>query len=289
MTWKTIVAGVDTTVEGGWAGAVAADLAARGNGTVHLIHATIDATAMTMLPPTVSLDDYTGGLTKAARAAVTDRLGEVVPAEAIDTLEVRIGPPPFVLKEAVQEFGADLVVLGGRHRTAVERWLEGSTAKHLIRSVDVPVLVTVTPKLEVQRVLVAVDLSDLTETTFGVARDWARAFDATLKVVHVVEPLPYDYAGIVQAPESYVQWATEEFEQRMQMAGDDVPEHAVLSGSVGPLVAREAKQWDADLVVVGSHGKGWVDRTLLGSTTYGLLNRLPASLLVVPAGMARTD
>jgi len=36
-------------------------------------------------------------------------------------------------------------------------------------------------------------------------------------------------------------------------------------------------------VVVGSHGKGWVDRLLLGSTTERLLDQLPASLLVVPA------
>jgi len=34
--------------------------------------------------------------------------------------------------------------------------------------------------------------------------------------------------------------------------------------------------------VVGSHGKGWVDRLLIGSTTERLLNRLPTSLLIVP-------
>jgi hypothetical protein len=33
---------------------------------------------------------------------------------------------------------------------------------------------------------------------------------------------------------------------------------------------------------VGSHGKGWVDRALLGTVTERLLNQLPVSLLVVP-------
>jgi len=37
-----------------------------------------------------------------------------------------------------------------------------------------------------------------------------------------------------------------------------------------------------DLVIVGSHGKGWVDRVLLGSTTERLLNKLPCPVLVIP-------
>jgi nucleotide-binding universal stress UspA family protein len=49
------------------------------------------------------------------------------------------------------------------------------------------------------------------------------------------------------------------------------------------LITEEAAQWGADLVVVGSHGKGWLDRLLIGSVTERLLNRLPASVLVVPA------
>ena len=35
-------------------------------------------------------------------------------------------------------------------------------------------------------------------------------------------------------------------------------------------------------VVVGSHGRGWMERLLIGSTTEQLLNQLPTSLLVVP-------
>jgi len=39
----------------------------------------------------------------------------------------------------------------------------------------------------------------------------------------------------------------------------------------------------ADVVVLGSHGKNWVDRLLLGSTTERLIADLPSSLLVAPA------
>jgi len=47
-------------------------------------------------------------------------------------------------------------------------------------------------------------------------------------------------------------------------------------------IAEEAAAWEADVTVVGSHGKGWMDRMLIGSTTERLVNRLPTSLLVVP-------
>jgi nucleotide-binding universal stress UspA family protein len=48
-------------------------------------------------------------------------------------------------------------------------------------------------------------------------------------------------------------------------------------------VTAEAAEWEADLLVVGSHGKGWFDRLLIGSVTERLLNQLPTSLLVLPA------
>jgi nucleotide-binding universal stress UspA family protein len=51
-------------------------------------------------------------------------------------------------------------------------------------------------------------------------------------------------------------------------------------------LTREAFDWKADLLVVGSHGKGWAQRVLLGSVTERLINNLPTSLLVAPVGTA---
>lgn len=60
----------------------------------------------------------------------------------------------------------------------------------------------------------------------------------------------------------------------------------VREGSPEVTIAEEAARWKADVVVVGSQGKGFVDRLLIGSTTEWLLNHLSASLVVVPIASA---
>ena len=60
----------------------------------------------------------------------------------------------------------------------------------------------------------------------------------------------------------------------------------VRHGTVTDTLLREVTDWDADVLVVGSHGKGWAQRVLLGSVTEGLLNHMPTSLLVAPVGVA---
>ena len=59
--------------------------------------------------------------------------------------------------------------------------------------------------------------------------------------------------------------------------------HKVIRrGEALQTIAEEASAWRADVIVVGSHGKSWVDRLLIGSTTEALLNDLPAAVLVIP-------
>jgi hypothetical protein len=77
-----------------------------------------------------------------------------------------------------------------------------------------------------------------------------------------------------------------EFEQLVELELSRVPpdDRVIRRGRADEEIAEEVAAWHADLLVVGSHGKGWIDRLLIGSTTERLLNRLPTSLLVVPIG-----
>jgi hypothetical protein len=63
-----------------------------------------------------------------------------------------------------------------------------------------------------------------------------------------------------------------------------IPDHhkVIRRGVPVEVIAQEATAWRADVIVVGSHGKGWVDRLLIGSITEALLSDLPAAVLVIP-------
>jgi nucleotide-binding universal stress UspA family protein len=64
-------------------------------------------------------------------------------------------------------------------------------------------------------------------------------------------------------------------------------DRARRTGIAAEVIAGGDCAWNAELIVVGAHGKGWVDRLLIGSTTERLVNLLPASLLVIPTAARR--
>jgi nucleotide-binding universal stress UspA family protein len=133
-------------------------------------------------------------------------------------------------------------------------------------------------------------VSAAADPTLDVAARFADLFDAELRVLHAIEPLPV----IPEVPPPVNQ---RDYERLMEedctrkvwpLVRPDIEKvFRCVAAETG--IAAEAKAWEADLVVVGSHGKGWVERMLVGSVTERLLNQLPAAtLLVVPAGKPAT-
>ncbi|MEZ5346814.1 MAG: universal stress protein [Pyrinomonadaceae bacterium] len=55
----------------------------------------------------------------------------------------------------------------------------------------------------------------------------------------------------------------------------------VLVGAVDNQIVEAAESWDADLIVVGSHGRGFWGRVMLGSISDSLVHHAPCSVLVV--------
>jgi nucleotide-binding universal stress UspA family protein len=161
----------------------------------------------------------------------------------------------------------------------------------VVRTTKVPVLVSRNEHPEIKRVLVSVDRSYATGPTIAAARRFTQLFRAQLKVVHVVEPLPLIAAlPIALDQDAYYRLSETQFNETIgvHLQGVEV-ERVMLRGAADDCLVEEAAKWGADLLVVGSHGKGWVDRLLVGSTTERLLNHLPASTLVVPVAAPRSD
>ena len=280
-----IVVGVDGSPESAAAAAAGWRLAEGAGVRCHLVHATSDVRSALELAGTgVSLDDLQGAMLQRARGEIVALLEDRMPLRVLEDLIVRAGRPTSILADVVAETKAGLVVLGGKHHSTLNRWLGGSTVQHVVRRLAVPLLVTAGDLHPRARVLVAVDLSYAALPTLDEAVDFARLLGGPLRALHVIEPIPN--VPDVPFPVDVGDFARRSREQLEQHIWPSlpVPDHhkVVRQGIALDVIAEEAAAWRADVIVVGSHGKGWIDRLVIGSVTEDLLNDLPTAVLVIP-------
>ncbi len=268
-TWNPIVAGVDASLEGATAATMACALARTAKVNCHLVHAVRDQAAETA-------------------PLVREVLLGFMPAALVDRLDVRVGRPAVALAQVAAQYGAEAIVVGGKHHSALGRWLAGSTVHDLLRTSPVPVLVA-GPRLRIpRRILAAVDLSDAARPTLHWAQRYAALFGAELLVMHVVEAVPLLPESTVVPnpalqPEAIFEHSETLFEESVwPLVHYPKADRLLRRGTVLETVRDQVATWKADLLVVGSHGKGFVNRLLLGSTTQRLADDLPTSVLVVP-------
>lgn len=287
MAWKSIIVGVDPSPAAARAAQVGLRIAAAADTDCELVHVTRDTWSLVAENGLqAQAAAFRAAALHEARARIETSLGGEVPWDVLHDLRVREGWAPAALDDAVRESGAELLVLGAKHHTTLGRWLGGSTVHNVARMLRVPVLVVGSPPPAIRRVLVAVDTSSAARPTLEAAKKFADLFDAELRVLNVIEPLP----TVPELPPSmqtgdYERLLEEECAQKVWPLVAPDAEKATRHASAETGIAAEAQEWQADVVVVGSHGKGFVERMLVGSVTDRLLNQLPSPmLLVVPAG-----
>jgi len=288
MAWGPVVVGVDASPAAVGAAVLAELIAKLAAVRCDLVHAVRDAWApLVAVNPDPEVVEMQLLQQAVARERVHHVLKGAVSHRVLETLKVRLGPAAVVLRQVAEETRPGLLVLGGKHHTALERWLGGSTSLHVVRTSEVPVLITAREPVTPRRVLVAADLSKAAGPTVRLAERFARLVGAQLRVLTVFEPLP-DLPGIPPTdPTEYYALAQETLERDVwPLVKTPRVERVVRHGMVVETLLREATDWQADVLVVGSHGKGWAQRVLLGSVTERLINHLPTSLLVAPVGVA---
>jgi nucleotide-binding universal stress UspA family protein len=284
--WLPVVVGVDASPSSADAVSLGWTLAQAAETTCRLVHATPEA--WTVPPassrPSAQPDAVNESVRLAARTVILDALAGKVPDDALATLEVRTGRAAAVLLDAADELSAGLVVLGGKHHSLLGRWVVGSTADALVRALDMPLLVTAHAPVPVSRVLAAVDLSSAAETTLRVAERYAALFGAELHLLHVVEPLPLIPEAPVYFTDEEAYHRSAEHLQRIVWPLVRYPgaSTSIVRGPIADCIAAAVAERGAQLVVLGSHGKSWVDRILIGSVTERVLHALPCSMLVIP-------
>ena len=285
MKWQPIIAGVDGSPESLQAASLAWRIARAAEAPCLLVYAVPEVWAPGAIAPVLNSREIFDALVMTLRKHLAEELLGDVPEAVRDALIARPGRAGVVLDEVAREVGASLIVVGGRHHGALARGLGGSTAHHLVRTAAAPVLVVEAKARTPRRVLVAVDLFEAAKPTLALASRMADVMEASIRVLHVVEPAKFPTVVPLSLDmNTFEANSRAEFQRLIERELSRVPpdDRVVRRGRVDEEIAEEAAAWRADVVIVGSHGRGWIDRMLIGSTTERLLNRLPASLLVAP-------
>ncbi len=142
------------------------------------------------------------------------------------------------------------------------------------------------------RILVPTDGSVEVERAVEHALDLARSHDAAIRTVYVVNaanygglPMETAWDGIGDALRDEGSAAVERVEELIaERAPDLVVETTVREGSPSRVIVEEAQTSDCDLVVMGTHGRGGIDRLLLGSVTERVVRTSPIPVLTVRVG-----
>lgn len=180
--------------------------------------------------------------------------------------------PALDILDHAREQDVDVIVMGTHGRLGFGHILLGRVTERVVRLADRPVLtVPCDYPHEGGPVVAAVDFSEGSRVALLYARELAASRGAALHALHVVEwpvdPPPYLFGFEVPAVSDVLARAQAELDTFVAGAGPDVV--AVVRARVGGLaafsVADYAREVEAGLIVISTHGRTGLSRLLLGS------------------------
>ena len=232
---------------------------------------------------------------EALRAALW-RFVQPVIGDAAVTFRLRHGVDarrPIV--DEADASGADLIVIGSHGRNRVEQALLGSAAEAVVRRASCPVLVVPacarpTGDGRFRHIVCAIDFSPAALRAFRYAIHLASGTDAEVTLVHALDVPPelHDRQIVAAFDVEAVRAAAKAAAHRRLEAlwpGRDAPAvriHAdVTEGRAHRRIVEIARQRDADLIALGTHGRNALDRWVFGSNTHAVLHDAPCPVLTV--------
>ena len=219
---------------------------------------------------------------------------ERMPGVGVETV-VSEAPEAYreILAQA-ERLHADLIVLGTHGRSGFERWFLGSVTEKVLRKAQAPVM-TVPPKAPhamnrgpaaFARIVCALDFSDCSKVALDYALSLAQENNAALTLTHVIEtrPLYADFAPSVTI--DIAAWTREARERLHAMVPDAVRQAGTVAeivheGTPYREILRVAADAEADLIVLGVHGRGAADLFVFGSTTHHVIRQARCAVLTL--------
>ncbi|MFQ5497686.1 MAG: universal stress protein [Nitrosopumilus sp.] len=139
-----------------------------------------------------------------------------------------------------------------------------------------------------KNILVPFDNSSFSKRAFNLALDIAQKYDSTINVVSCIDLLTtkwidkttYENALLKQAHKQLLKEIIP-LQTKAQKKGISFKHKIMESSSIGRTLLSFAKTKNIDLIIIGSHGKGFFDRLVLGSVSNRIIQQSNCPVLVV--------
>jgi len=144
-----------------------------------------------------------------------------------------------------------------------------------------------------KRILVPVDGSPTSNKALVAALQLARETSGQVRLLHALDELAYltgsEFSGaVLEVARENAQKVLRDGSAIAESAGVDSDRRLVdrPGQRLGETVREEAAAWNADVIVVGTHGRRGIERVLLGSGAEQVIRSAPVPVLVIRADEA---
>ena len=210
----------------------------------------------------------------------------------------RAGKPFRAITKAARKLEADLLIMATHGYSGLKQAFLGSTTERVIRDAPCPVLAvrgsegkasgqTEQPVM-IERIVLATDFWDNSPTSFPLAQALALGVSARLTLLHVVKKFPIDAMlghELTRATSKQLMGQAKaqlmEVASGMRASGGPEPDSAVRFGKPFDEIARGAKQLNASLIVIATHGYTGLKHAYLGSVAERVVRHAHCPVLVV--------
>lgn len=185
------------------------------------------------------------------------------------------GPIADTLVDYIEGADVGLVAMTTHGRGGLKRHWLGSTADSLMHRCAIPLLLVrpsrvtedVGPESDrvIQRMVAALDGTGIAETALGDALDLGITDGASLTLVHVLQPTASSTAAYPESREQDMRHYLDALAQREALKARSCRSRVALDSRPAPAVIDLAEELDADLIVLGTHGRTGLGRLILGS------------------------
>jgi nucleotide-binding universal stress UspA family protein len=136
-----------------------------------------------------------------------------------------------------------------------------------------------------RRILIALDDSAIAAHAVEVGTELAAALTAQAALVYVVEPaLAFEPDGGIPAADLLAALKRESqafLAAAAQRSGEPPPWQFLREGKPADEIVAAAREWEADAIVIGTHGRSGMSRLVLGSTADSVVRQATCPVLVV--------